>query len=527
MHRASEFNGDREASGSGSRTSDPAEDHRVTGTEELGRAVSVAREAQKEWGGFSVRERVKFLSNIKGFLLDRADELVGTISWDTGKTCIEALATEIIPAQIALSYYLRKASRFLKPKFVPPSSFLLANKWSKLIRAPYGVVGVISPWNYPFAIPFSEILTGLLAGNAVMFKGSSRTRGVSGWIATCFQSCDLPEGLFQMVLMPGSTAGDAMLGCGIDKLFFTGSVAVGKKLMAKAAETLTPVSLELGGNDAMLVCEDADLDRATSGAVWAGLQNCGQSCGGVERVYVSEDVYEDFLRRLKIMVEHLRVGRGANHDVDMGAMTTESQMETVHRHLNDAVSKGAVITARSPLPDGLSGHFMAPVVLTDVHHGMLVMREETFGPVLAVMKVKDMEEAVGLANDSIYGLTGSVWSRDARRAERIGRRLEAGVITINDHLMSHGMPETPWGGCKASGTGRTHGETGFHEMTQARVIVHDWLGFAKRDLWWPPYSDQIYRGLKGAAHVFYGSGFRDRIAGIRPLLRILPRLFKG
>jgi acyl-CoA reductase-like NAD-dependent aldehyde dehydrogenase len=525
MNPTSGLGGEGAASGKELVTSDMTASNGGEALEALRKAVSAAREAQKEWGALPVKARARILSQMKGFLSDRAEHLVQAISSDTGKTRVEALATEIIPAQIALRYYIRMAHRFLKPRIVLPSSLLLANKWSKLLRVPCGVVGVISPWNYPFSIPFSEILTGLVAGNAVIFKGSSASRRVSDLIDACFRACELPKGLFQMIRMPGSIAGDALLGSGIDKLFFTGSVSVGKKLMARAAETLTPISLELGGNDAMLVCEDADLDRATSGAVWAGLQNCGQSCGGVERIYVSEGVYEDFMEMLKRKVEALRVGSGTDYDTDIGAMTTDSQLGTVRRHLDDALARGAVIEARSAMPELVTGRYIAPVVLTGVNHQMLVMKEETFGPVLGVMKVKDMEEAIGLANDSIYGLTGSVWSRNIQRAERIGKRLEAGVITINDHLMSHGMPETPWGGCKASGMGRTHGEAGFHEMTQTRVIVHDVLYFAKRDLWWQPYNEKVYRGLSGAMQIFYGSGFKKRAAGIRSLLKILPRLF--
>jgi acyl-CoA reductase-like NAD-dependent aldehyde dehydrogenase len=488
--------------------------------------IKDARKAQGEWIELPVRMRARALAGAKAYISDHADEIVRTISSDTGKTHIEALATEVIPARIALSYYLRKAPGFLKPKIILPSSFLLANKWSRLVQVPHGVIGVISPWNYPFAIPFSEILTGLLAGNAVIFKASRQSRRVALIIEACLDGCELPEGLFRVVDMEGHEAGDAMLAAGIDKLFFTGSVKVGKELMAKAARTLTPVSLELGGKDAMLVLEDADLDRATWGAVWAGLQNCGQSCGGVERIYVCEAVYEEFVERLKTKVEALRQGPGADCDADMGAMTTARQMETVRLQIEDALSKGASIAAQSPLRDGVEGNFMPAVILTDVHHGMDVMREETFGPVLGVMKVRDMDEAVELANDSIYGLTGSVWSKDTRKAERIGRRLQAGVITINDHLMSHGMPETPWGGVKASGIGRTHGEDGFREMTQPRVIVHDLLAFAKRDLWWPPYSKDIYEGLKGAMQIFYGTGTMRRTSGIRPLLKILPRIFR-
>ncbi len=494
--------------------------------QELTSILSAAREASQAWAELPVRERVSGLARAGEFLLTRADALAQAIADATGKTRIEAMATEVIPARMALSYYGRHAERFLRPHRLPPSSLLLVNKWSRLVRAPYGVVGIISPWNYPFAIPFSEIVMALLAGNAVVFKGARQTHGVSGEIERCLRHCGIPEDLFTPLHMPGDLAGPALLTAGIDKLFFTGSVAVGKQLMAKAAETLTPLSLELGGNDPMLVCEDADVERAVSGAVWAGLQNCGQSCGGVERIYVHESVYQPFLDRLRARVESLKIGPDVDFSTDMGALTTERQLRTVRLHLEDALARGAEVAARSRMPDGLSGNFMDAAVLTRVDHRMLVMREETFGPLLGVMKVGSMDEAVRLANDSIHGLTASVWSRNVRKAEAMGRRIQAGVITINDHLVSHGMPETPWGGFKASGIGRTHGELGFQEMTQPQVIVHDLLGSARRNLWWPPYSEAIYRGLKGAMDMLYGVCLSQRAAGFKSLIKILPRLFR-
>jgi succinate-semialdehyde dehydrogenase/glutarate-semialdehyde dehydrogenase len=277
----------------------------------------------------------------------------------------------------------------------------------------------------------------------------------------------------------------------------------------------------------MLVCPDADLDRAAAGAVWAGMQNAGQSCGGVERIYVHEAVYQPFVDRLAARVRALRVGRDTGHEVDMGAMTTREQMETVRQHVDDAVKRGAVIAAQSGCPVGSPGHFLPAMVLTGVDHGMLVMREETFGPVVGVMKVASMEEAVDLANDSLLGLTGSVWSRDRRGAERIARRIAAGVVTVNDHLMSHGLPETPWGGFKQSGVGRTHGEIGFAEMTEPQCIVHDRLSRARRNLWWYPHGPEVYRGLRGILDLLYGRGIGRRLAGARRLLRIAPRMFRS
>lgn len=366
----------------------------------------------------------------------------------------------------------------------------------------------------------------LLAGNAVVLKTASETQMVGRELEECFLAAELPEGIFSYVNIPGRLAGTAFLKNGIAKLFFTGSVAVGKQLMSEASDTLTPLVLELGGNDAMLVCEDADLYRATSGAVWAGLQNSGQSCGGVERLYVHERVYDSFLKLIKKKVEALRVGQDVDFNVDLGVMTTQRQVSTVNHHLEDALSKGAVMYARSSQPEGEnSGNMLPAVVLTEVTHEMLLMREETFGPILGVMKVRNMEEAVALANDSNLGLTGSVWSKDRRQAEKLARQIQAGVVMINDHLMSHGLAETPWGGTKQSGIGRTHGAIGFDEMTQPQVIVHDILPLARQNIWWHPHGKKVYDGLMGAVRFLYGHSIWLRAKGLYHLLKIVPRYF--
>jgi succinate-semialdehyde dehydrogenase/glutarate-semialdehyde dehydrogenase len=362
----------------------------------------------------------------------------------------------------------------------------------------------------------------------VVFKTAPETQGVGQLIASLMEAADLPVGLFAHLNLPGSTAGDVFLGPGgVDKLFFTGSVAVGKILMAKAAETLTPLSLELGGNDAMLVCEDADLERAVNGAVWAGLQNAGQTCAGVERVYVHRAIYEDFMARLRERVAGLRVGVDRQHDVEIGAMCTDRQTAKVKQQIDDALARGATIHAQAQVSsEHARGNFLPVTVLADVTHDMDVMREETFGPVLGVMPVADMTEAVDLANDSMLGLTGSVWSRDRRRAVEIGRRIHAGAITINDHLVSHGLAETPWGGFKESGIGRSHGEFGFDEMTEPQVVVSELLPFLRRNLFWHPYSPALYRGLTGLLTAVYGRGPGARWRGLRAAIPIVGRMFR-
>jgi len=502
---------------------------RIDTPDEARTALRRAQAAQPAWAALPLTERVRCLLRLRDYLVDHTDEISATISREVGKTRVEALATEVLPSALATHYYAKNAWRFLKPRRIRNGSLLLLNKRSRLYRVPFGVIGVIAPWNYPLGIPMHEIVPALLAGNTVIFKTAPETQRVGRAIENMIQAAGLPEGVFAHLNLPGAVAGEVLLEPGhhVDKLFFTGSVPVGKLLMARAAETLTPVSLELGGNDPMLVCPDANLERAVNGAIWAGLQNSGQSCGGVERIYVHQDVYEPFIQRLKQRVATLRQGPDVQHNVDIGAMCTARQIKTIQRQVDDALAKGAIILAQVRIdPAHARAQFYPVTVLINVNHGMELMRQETFGPVLGVMKVRDMEEAIALANDSSLGLTGSVWSNNTAAAVALGRRIQAGVITINDHLLTHGMAETPWGGFKESGIGRSHGEPGFDEMTQPQVVTTELLPFARRNLFWHPYDERLYAGLKGALQVLHGRGFGERWRGLLRFTSLFPRMFR-
>jgi acyl-CoA reductase-like NAD-dependent aldehyde dehydrogenase len=492
------------------------------------KTIAKAKAVQPQWAGMPLKARVRHIIKIRQYLLDHSEQLSEVIARDTGKVRMDALATEIFPSTTATQYYCKHAKRFLAEQKVRSSTWLLCYKRSRIMRIPYGIIGIISPWNYPFSIPFYQVIQALLAGNAVILKAASETQMVARALQEVISAAELPDGLFNCINMPGRLAGNVFLEGGIDKLSFIGSVQVGKLLMAKAAETLTPLNLELGGNDAMLICDDADLHRAASGAVWAGLSNAGQSCGGVERIYVHEKVFDSFLMILKEKVEHLRVGRDRDFNTDMGSMTTERQFRTVTEHIKDALKKGARIWVQSNVSENPDLHNLMPAtVLINVNHDMDVMRHETFGPVLAVMKVKNMNEAVSLANDSYMGLTGSVWSKDRKKALDLGRQILAGVITVNDHLMSHGLPETAWGGMKQSGIGRSHGRIGMEEMTQTQTIVNDIMPLARKNIWWQPYDRKVYDGIKASLTVLYGRQWHIRIRELFKLIRIIPRIFRS
>ena len=485
----------------------------------LNKAVEKAKIAQLDWATKPFGERAIHILAIRDFVAAEADGIASVIAKSTGKTRVDALSTEVIPAAMSAGYYAKNTESFLRKEKLRPGNLLFANKVSWIDRVPWGVIGIISPWNYPFAIPFHEVVMALMAGNAVVLKVATQTQDVGVIIAEAMNAGKLPDGLFNLVNLPGRVAGDAFIGAGINKLFFTGSVAVGKELMAKAAARLLPLSLELGGNDAMIVCSDADLRRAADGALWAGFSNCGQSCGSVERIFVEKDVYAAFTVLLRKKTAALRQGCDRDFNVDIGALGNREQLEKVKAYVNDALEKGAKITSMSRSGEQAEKGFFHPaMILENVNDSMMVMREEVFGPIVAVRRVENIEEAICRANDSHLGLTASVWTTSHEKGRSIALRLQAGTVMINDHLMSHGLPQTPWGGFKESGIGRTHGRLGLEEMTQPRVIIDDIMPGVKKNMWWYPHGKEVYEGLKGSAgfslcpeHGFASSGHEKNV----------------
>lgn len=500
----------------------------VQSVAEVHAIIDRARTAQRQWAAVPAKQRARRIRRCVDYLVAHADAVCQGISRETGKPRMDALVAEVVPATMAVDYYCRMVPRWLRPERPTPSTLIYSNKSCRVWRVPIGVVGIVAPWNYPLAIPMQEILLGLLAGNAVVFKGAPETVFVSRAIAEIIGAAGLPADIFHAVeILPEQTS-EAFFEGGIDKLFFTGSVRVGKLLMAQAAHTLTPVSLELGGNDPMLVCPDANIERTVNGLVWAGFTNSGQTCAAVERVYVHAEIYDAFLASLKPAVEALRVGPDTDFSVDVGSLCVDRQAVSVRDKLADALSRGARIAAQAPLPANLPAGcpYVAPTVLVDVTPEMALMRDEIFGPVVGVMKVPSMAEAVELANRSIYGLTASVWSSDTNAAVGLARQLRAGVVTINDHTMTHGMPELPWGGPGASGIGRSHGKSGFEEMTQPQAVVVERLSGRPRHYHWHPYDEKTYRQILAAHIFFYGRGLFRRLAAGISALNLLRRLFR-
>jgi succinate-semialdehyde dehydrogenase/glutarate-semialdehyde dehydrogenase len=367
---------------------------------------------------------------------------------------------------------------------------------SRIIYKPLGVVGIISPWNFPWAIPLGEVVMALMAGNAVVLKPSELTPLTGLKIKDVFSRAGLPEGLLHVVTGEGAT-GAALVDAGVDKIMFTGSVATGKRVAEQAARNLIPVVLELGGKDPMIVLEDADLETAASAAVWGAFSNSGQACASVERLYVHESIAPQFIERITAETRALRQNRGTTENTDIGAMSSERQLSIVEEHVKDAINQGARALTGGARNEGLEGPFYQPTILTNVNHKMMVMREETFGPVLPLMTFKTEDEAVSLANDSVFGLTASVWTRNVTRGRRVALRLEAGTVMVNEVLYTHGVAQTPWGGVKQSGLGRTHGRLGLLELVTPQHVHVNRLGWI-RDLWWfgyTPHAASLFRGF--------------------------------
>ncbi len=489
--------------------------------EDIRTAIPRIRKAQMMWAQKSFAERGTHLRKMQRHLVEHGETYAKLISQDNGKTLADAYLTEVSSAVIAFDYYIKHAARVLRERRIKGSHIFSLFTRNRLQQVPLGVVGIISPWNYPLAIPMHEILMGLMAGNGLLFKAASETQMVGQIIQKIVDAGDLPPDLFVQVNVPGRLAGDAFLEAGIDKLFFTGSVPVGKLLMKKAAESLTPLSLELGGNDAMIICADANLKKAANAAVWAGLSNSGQSCAGIERIYVHRDVYKSFMKLLKMRVEALQVGDPANKETQIGTMTTIKQAKSVQAMVDEAVQLGADISAKSKVDTKVLGALPA-MVLTEVRQDMRIMQEETFGPILGVMPFKTIEEAIDLVNDSDLGLSASVFTKHHRQGRKIASEIQAGVVMINNHLVSHGIPNLPWGGFKESGVGRTHGELGLLEMTEARAIVNDYLPLNKQ-FYYTPVPEFIYRRWIGLVKIIGGS-WEQKIRGVLKLFLGLRRL---
>jgi acyl-CoA reductase-like NAD-dependent aldehyde dehydrogenase len=477
------------------------------GPEQVAEMAARGRAAQPEWEAYGFDGRARVLLRMQKWVMDNAERIVQTICEETGKTYEDAELAEIGYAGNAFGFWAKEAAGYLADERVKTSQKLVLGKKIVLRYRPLGLIGVIGPWNYPLTNSFGDCIPALAAGNAVIMKPSEITPLTSLLLAEGLRECGMPENVLQIATGRGPTG--AALIEHVDMIMFTGSTRTGRKVAEEAAKRLIPVSLELGGKDPMIVLSDADLERAANFATYFSMQNAGQTCISIERAYVEEPVYDEFVAKVSEKVRALRVGRPAGPgSVEVGAITFPPQMDTIKDHVQDAVQRGARVLVGGNELSG-PGRFFEPTVLVDVDHTMKCMTEETFGPTLPIMRVRDVEEAVRLANDSPYGLGASVFTRDAQRGETIARRIEAGAANVNDALINYTVLELPMGGAKASGLGSRHGAGGIRKYcSQQSIVVTDKLAM-KKEVFMYPYKSRTSRMLAGFFKFMYGRGRRD------------------
>ena len=486
------------------------------------RAVEGARAAQLAWALTPVRERARVLRRFRRILLDRRIEVATVVSRETGKPVGEALATEVLVALDYAQYFASLAPRRLVPQVAPSLTLSTLLKKVRIEYHPHGVLGVIAPWNYPFQLAAGVVLPALVAGNAVVLKPSEFTPTSGVLLGELLTQAGLPEGVLQVLTGDGST-GATLVRAGVNRVSFIGSVATGRRVAAECAAHFIPCSLELGGSDPAIVLDDADVERAARGLVWGRFSNAGQTCVAPKRVYVEARVFDRFTNAIAAEVGKLRMGPGSEQGTEVGPLIRDAQTATVRAQFDDAMRRGATIVAQSAMNGMREQSYFPPTVLTNVSAEMRVLREETFGPLLPLVKVADEEEAIRLANQSEFGLSASVWSGSASRGQRVAARLEAGTVAVNDVVIVAGMPNVPHGGVKSSGLGRSHGELGLMECVEPRTIVTDRLR-AARQLWWFRYGRTHVADTEAVLLAMHGASLGTRL---RASWRLLGQLLRG
>jgi len=461
--------------------------------EDVAHAIARARAAQPSWAATPMKERRAIVERALQIVLQRQDEIIDTVVRETGKCRTDAMSMEVFSVADQLCYYAKNAEKFLRPRKRRVHGLMGLMKQLRIVYKPLGVIGLITPWNGPFVLVMNQATQALLAGNTIVAKGSEVTPYSAKLAEEIYHQAGLPKDVLQVLLGDGET-GAAIVEGGVDKVSFTGSVATGRKVAEACARQLIPVTLELGGNDAMIVCADADLDRAADGAWIGSCMNTGHYCCGTERIYVVKEVYDEFLRLVLDKGKNLRQGQKHGWEEDVGAVFWDRQMAIIEAHVEDARAKGANILMGGRRNPDLPGLYYEPTVITEVNNTMDIMVLETFGPILCIQKVDSEKQALALANDSEFGLNGNVWTKDKEKGYRMAAAIDTGACSVNDMAVSYGIPAAPFGGKKNSGVGQVNGKKGMRGYCHEMPIVIDRFGGKMQNGY--PYSAKSAEGMK-------------------------------
>lgn len=463
----------------------------------------------------SISQRVNEISKIKRYIVENMEYIVEELSKDLGKTKSEALLMEVFPVLDCIKYYEKNAENILRNKKIKTPIALMGKK-SFVFYEPLGTVLIISPWNFPFNLSLIPIISAVLAGNTVVYKPAEDATYSATIIEKILKESGFEEDVVTFIYGKSSEIGDALIEGRPNKIFLTGSTATGKIIMEKAAKYLIPVELELGGKDPMIVFDDANITRAANAATWGSLLNCGQACIALERIYVQEKVYDDFVKKVVANVKKVKQGWDTKGDVDIGSITGSNQIKIIEDQIKDAKAKGAKILIGGNVKD----MFFEPTVLVNVDHSMKIMREETFGPVISIMKFKTEEEAINLANDSSYGLNASVWTADKEKALRVSGEIVTGGVAINNALTSSANFALPFGGAKQSGIGRYHGPYGLHAFSNIKAVMYE-KGSKDQDIQWYPFRKDKYQRFLATFKSLFSEKISEKIKGLPNMIKLL------
>jgi acyl-CoA reductase-like NAD-dependent aldehyde dehydrogenase len=477
------------------------------------RAADAARAAFPGWAATSLAERQRLLLRFLEIMVAESGELADLVAREGGKPVAEARLVDVFPGCEVLAYLARRLPSLLAFRPVKPRVVLFSHWRAGYRFDPLGVIAIVAPWNYPVAIPMNGIAAAVAAGNTVVFKPASATVLIGLTLGDMARRAGFPPGVINTIALPGRATDALVDHPAVAKVLFTGSVGVGKRVAQRLAARLIPSQLELGGKDPAIVAADCDIERTARGLAWGAFMNTGQTCASIERAYVERPVFDRILHRVVEITRSLRIGDPFDPHTDVGPMTTAEQRDEVHRQVCEALAGGARALVGGGLPDG-PGLFYPPTVLVDVRQDMSVMQEETFGPVLPVVPVDSIDEAIARANDSRFGLCASGWTRSRKTALRLQRELEAGVVLINESVVAFGESTASWGGVKESGIGRTHGPYGLLEMCNIKYVAADW-GRDRAMPWYYPYDADFGRFIAAAIPALYARGAQKAAALVR------------